>query len=294
MIYRVNGRDLDTASMEVSADGAVIAVEPKVFDLLRLLVENHGRTISRDEIIANVWNGRIISDATISARMNAARKAIGDDGERQTVIKTVPKRGYRVVAKVEVAAFYKGIAIPENDADRVNALRTYDILDTPPEPAYDDITAMAARVSDCRHAYISFCDEKRFWLKSKVGYPDEFSERPRELAMCPATLLQSDLMIIEDMRKHPGYRDLPSVKKPQGTRFYCAMPLINPEGYALGTLCVWDSERKRLDEDQKTSIRTLARQVLTLLEMRRRITELELRHREFAQLVARMSSMMRL
>ena len=145
---------------------------------------------------------------------------------------------------------------------------------------------MAARISECSHAYISFCDETRFWLKSKVGYPENFAERPRELSMCPATLLQTDLLIVEDMRKHPRYRDLPSVKKPRGTRFYCAMPLINPEGHALGTLCVWDREKKRLDADQKASIRALARQVLVLLEMRRRITELESRHRELAKLVA--------
>ena len=165
-------------------------------------------------------------------------------------------------------------------------------MDTAPEAAYDDITAMAARLSGCRFSYISFCDETRFWLKSKVGYAKGFTERPRELSMCPATLLQTDLLIIENMRKHPNYKDLPSVKNPPHTRFYCAMPLINPEGHALGTLCVWDPETKSLDHDQQQSIRMLARQILALLEMRRRINELEARHQEMDRLVARMSSLM--
>lgn len=292
MLYRVNGRELDIASMELRTGGAPVPVEPKVFDLLRLLIENRDRIVSRDEIVASVWGGRFISEATISARMNAARTVIGDDGQRQAVIKTVPKRGYRLIARVEVGAFYKGVAIPTDDKARVASLRTYGILDTPPEPAYDDITAMAARIAECSHAYISFCDETRFWLKSKVGYPDGFSERPRELSMCPATLLQQDLLIVDDMRENPRYRDLPSVRDPAGTRFYCAMPLINAEGHALGTLCVWDREKKRLDEGQKTSIRLLARQILALLEMRRHIAELELQRRELAKLVSQMSSVM--
>ncbi|MDH3668014.1 MAG: GAF domain-containing protein [Paracoccaceae bacterium] len=224
--------------------------------------------------------------------MNAARRAVGDDGRRQEVIRTVAKRGYRLVAEVRTGAFYKGVEIPADDAARVAALRTYRIMDTAPEAAYDDITAMAARISGCGFSYISFCDETRFWLKSKVGYPEGFTERTRELSMCPATLLQSDLLIVEDMRKHPNYRDLPSVKNPPHTRFYCAMPLINPEGHALGTLCVWDPGKKSLDHDQQQSIRLLARQVLALLEMRRRINDLEARHEEMVRLVARMSSLM--
>ena len=112
MLYRVNGRELDTASMELRVDGAAVTVEPKVFDLLRLLLESRDRIVSRDEIVSTVWNGRFISEATISARISDVRRAIGDDGKSQAVIKTVARRGYRVVGKVEVGAFYKGVEIP--------------------------------------------------------------------------------------------------------------------------------------------------------------------------------------
>lgn len=151
---------------------------------------------------------------------------------------------------------------------------------------------MAAQISACQFAYISFCDDTRFWLKSKYGYPKDFCERPRELSMCPPTILQADLHIVEDMRRHPRYKDLPSVKNLPYTRFYCAMPLINPEGHALGTLCVWDPGQKQLDEDQQSCIRSLARKVLTLLEMRRRIMDLKKRHDTLLQLVTRMNSLL--
>lgn len=293
MLYRFNDFELDTSSMEVRSGGKPVSVEPKVFDILHLLIEHRHRVVSRDELITSVWNGRIVSEATITARMNAARQAVGDDGRRQQVIKTIARRGYRLVAEVETVSLYKGIEIPSDDEARVAALRTYNILDTAPETAYDDITAMAARISGCKFSYISFCDETRFWLKSKVGYPEGFSERPRELSMCPATILQTNLLIVDDMRKHPHYKDLPSVKNPPHTRFYCAMPLINPEGHALGTLCVWNPGKKSLDALQQQSITALARQVLALLEMRRRIKVLEAQQQEMIRLIDQMSSLVR-
>lgn len=299
MHYRFNDVELDTASMELRCAGAARPVEPQVFDLLRLLIENRERVVSRDDLVSSVWNGRIVSETTISARINAARRAVGDSGRQQSIIKTVPRRGYRFIADVEEVepsnpntAFYKGIEIPIDDEARVASLKSYDILDTNPEAEYDDIATMAAQISGCQFAYISFCDETRFWLKAKYGYPEDFCERPRELSMCPATILQSDLLIVEDMRNHPRYRELPSVKNPPHTRFYCAMPLINPEGYALGTLCVWDPCQMQLDQRQRTCIRNLARQVLKLLEMRRRINDLQKRHDKLLRLVSRMRSLL--
>lgn len=292
MRYRFNGIEVDCASMEVRSAGKIRPTEPQVFDLLRVLIESRDRVVSRDELISLVWNGRIVSETTISARINAARRAVGDSGRQQAVIKTIPRRGYRFIADLEEAAFYKGIEIPRDDEARVKALESYDILDTEPEVEYDEITAMAAQISGCRFAYISFCDTARFWLKSKHGYPAGFAERPRELSMCPPTILQTELFIVEDMRCHPRYRDLPSVKNPPHTRFYCAMPLINLEGFALGTLCVWDPEEKQLDQNQKSNIRSLARQVLTLLEMRRRMNELQRRHQELLDLVSRMTTLL--
>lgn len=102
MIYRFGSFELDPARHELSADGTPVALEPQVFDLLVLLVSRAGDLVSRDEIIAEVWKGRIVSDAAISSRINAVRKALGDDGTRQESVRTVPRRGFRFAQPVEV------------------------------------------------------------------------------------------------------------------------------------------------------------------------------------------------
>ncbi|MBG6206108.1 DNA-binding winged helix-turn-helix (wHTH) protein/predicted alpha/beta hydrolase family esterase [Labrenzia sp. EL_126] len=92
---------LDTESYQLQRFGAAVPVEPQVFELLSLLVENAGKLVSKDKIIERVWDGRIVSEATISARINAARTAVGDNGKSQAVIRTVQRRGLELVAPVE-------------------------------------------------------------------------------------------------------------------------------------------------------------------------------------------------
>jgi DNA-binding winged helix-turn-helix (wHTH) protein len=101
MRYQFNDLEMDTASMELRRGGRALAVEPQVFDLLRVLIENRERVVTRDDLIASVWGGRIVSETTISARINAARKFVGDTGASQGVIKTIARRGYRFVARIE-------------------------------------------------------------------------------------------------------------------------------------------------------------------------------------------------
>ena len=91
---------LDTMNLTLCRGGTAVPVEPQVFDLLQLLAENSGRVVTRDEIVAVVWGGRIVSESAISARIAAARKAVGDDGKRQHVIRTVMRRGLQMVADV--------------------------------------------------------------------------------------------------------------------------------------------------------------------------------------------------
>ncbi len=102
MIYSFASCELDTLKFELRRDGEAVAVEPQVFDLLVLLVENHGRMVTRDDIIEKVWRGRIVSEAAISSRIKAVRRAVGDDGKAQAVIRTVHRRGIRFVADVKV------------------------------------------------------------------------------------------------------------------------------------------------------------------------------------------------
>ena len=95
---------LDTESYALTRNGVAVPVEPQVFDLLALLAANAGKLVTRDRLVEEIWNGRIVSEATIAARINAARRAVGDDGKAQAVIRTIPRRGLEMIAKVRVGA----------------------------------------------------------------------------------------------------------------------------------------------------------------------------------------------
>lgn len=111
MVYRFGPFELDTATVELRSAGTVHALEPQVFDLIALLVENRERMVSKEEIVEKVWDGRAVSDATLSSRIKSARQALGDDGKSQDYIRTVHGRGFRFVAAV-VAHGGALIAVP--------------------------------------------------------------------------------------------------------------------------------------------------------------------------------------
>jgi DNA-binding winged helix-turn-helix (wHTH) protein len=94
---------LDTDRRELRRGSEPIAVEPQVFDLLVYLVQNRDRVVSKDDLIASVWGGRIVSDSTLTSRINAARKAVGDSGEDQKLIRTIARKGLRFVGAVRHA-----------------------------------------------------------------------------------------------------------------------------------------------------------------------------------------------
>jgi TolB-like protein len=115
MIYRFGDFALDTDSLALTRDGAAVDVEPQVFSLLACLIENRERVVSKDELIEMVWDGRIVSDGTLNTRINSVRRAVGDDGKRQAVIKTFPRRGFRFVAELAGGGEKKS-AMPETAA----------------------------------------------------------------------------------------------------------------------------------------------------------------------------------
>ena len=102
MIYRFGEFSLDPPAFELRRGGELIPVEPQVFAVLACLIENRDHVVSRDDLFETVWNGRIVSDATLSSRISAARNAIGDTGESQHAIRTIRSRGFRFIARVEV------------------------------------------------------------------------------------------------------------------------------------------------------------------------------------------------
>jgi adenylate cyclase len=163
--------------------------------------------------------------------------------------------------------------VPINEPQRLLALRVLNILDTPPEIAYDEIAELAAQICGCPVAYISFIDDDRRWLKAKYGLPSEVSEAPREAAVCSTTICGTEVLLVPDMTQDPRFASSPMVVGEPHCRFYCGIPLITDAGYALGTLCVMDFEPRRLSFEQIESMRRLSRLVLTQLELRRKLIE---------------------
>ena len=116
MRYAFHDCILDTDSQTLMRAGDPVAIEPQVFDLLRLLAANAGRLVTRDQIVDEVWSGRIVSESAISARIAAARKAVGDDGKAQRIIQTVSRRGLRFVAELASGTGELPVAQPSADA----------------------------------------------------------------------------------------------------------------------------------------------------------------------------------
>jgi two-component system NtrC family sensor kinase len=159
--------------------------------------------------------------------------------------------------------------MPAHDRDRVASLQKYAILDTEPEQAFDDLTLLASFVCKTPIALISLVDEDRQWFKSKIGL--DAKETPREIAFCSAAIQQSDVMVVPDTLQDDRFRNNPLVLSGPRIRFYAGAPLINDEGYALGTLCVVDRTPREFGADQKEALQALSRLVLAQLEFRRNL-----------------------
>src|ERR1700750_2924412 len=104
MQYRFAEFEIDLSQQELRRLGEPVHIEPQVFDLLVYLVRNRDRIVSKDELIETIWHGRVISDAALSSRISAARRALGDNGNDQTLIRTLHKRGFRFVGEVDEGA----------------------------------------------------------------------------------------------------------------------------------------------------------------------------------------------
>jgi GAF domain-containing protein len=162
--------------------------------------------------------------------------------------------------------------IPKNEVRRLKVLWQYDVLDTVPEAVFDELTSLAALICDAPIALITLIDENRQWFKSKVGV--NLNETPRDISFCAHAIVKQDLMIVPDATKDKRFRNNPLVVSPPKIRFYAGMPLITPDGHALGTLCVVDLKPRKLTEAQKSALTVLARHVMTQLEIRRHANEL--------------------
>ncbi len=146
MIFRINRCTVDTAAFELRRDEAVVAVQPQVFDLLVFLLENRHRVVTKDEIFERIWKNRIVSEAALSSRIKAVRQAIGDDGTEQGCIRTIRRRGFRVVAPVEE------IGGEEEQASRVT---------TAPAPTAHEFVGREAELSVLHELLKNACAGRR-------------------------------------------------------------------------------------------------------------------------------------
>ena len=162
--------------------------------------------------------------------------------------------------------------LPSNEVERLEALKEYHILDTGTDQSYDDITILAAHICKVPIAMISLVDEVRQWFKSRLGV--EQQQTPREVAFCAHAILRNEPFIVADATKDRRLADSALVTGEPHIRFYAGIPLINPEGLVLGTLCVIDRQPRRLTAAQQSALRALSRQVMALLELRRVSTHL--------------------
>jgi len=165
--------------------------------------------------------------------------------------------------------------LPENEVQRLAALRQYEILDTLDETSYDDITRLAAYICDTPIAVISLVDEDRQWFKSHHGLAA--SETPRDVAFCAHAILQpGEVMEVPNATGDMRFAENPLVTGDLGIRFYAGAPLVIPTGEAIGTICVIDHKPRELTPAQIEALRALSRQVVAQLELRRLLAEREL------------------
>lgn len=163
--------------------------------------------------------------------------------------------------------------VPENESERLRTLENYEILDSLNEEDFDQLTELASIICDVPISLISLIDKDRQWFKSKVGL--DVSETTRELAFCQYAIMETEIFEVEDATRDERFKNNGLVTGNPNIRFYAGSPLIDPNGFALGTLCVIDREPRVLTDKQKRALALLAKEVTTLIVERRQKAELK-------------------
>lgn len=174
--------------------------------------------------------------------------------------------------------------LPTDEEDRLKALYSYQLLDTESEQEYDDIVMLAAQICGTPIANISLIDKNRQWLKAKIGLDGR--ETSRDVAFCAYTIHNKDggSMVVNDALEDERFAQNPLVTGDPNIRFYAGAPLITPDNFALGALCVIDSEPRQITDEQLKALEALARQVTLKFELRRTSSQLAAANSELQNL----------
>jgi PAS domain S-box-containing protein len=164
--------------------------------------------------------------------------------------------------------------LPPDEATRLRTLRELALLDTAPEPVFDDLAQLAAQICATPMAIVSLVDERRQWLKARVGIA--LTETPRDSAFCAQAILQPDEVLhVADATRDVRFRDNPLVTGESHVRFYAGIPLTTSDGHGLGALAVMDRQARALSPEQLRALRTLGRLVVSQIQLRQQGRNLE-------------------
>lgn len=162
---------------------------------------------------------------------------------------------------------------PDNEPARVQAVRAYEVLDTPPEPEFDALARVAAHTFEAPMAVVALMDADRLWFKSRLGL--DVPQLDREIAFCAHAIAKPDQpLVVPDLRDDPRFLANPLVHDGPRLRFYAGAPLLDSQGHALGTVAVLDTRPRGFTPDQTQALRDLATLVVTALDSRKRAIQL--------------------
>jgi GAF domain-containing protein len=160
-------------------------------------------------------------------------------------------------------------ATPENEEERLEDLQSYDILDTPPEPAFEQLAAQAAEILATPIALVSFVDADRQWSKSRVGLDPQETDRDR--SFCAHALDLAEPLVVPDATRDQRFADSPLVAGDEAVRSYAGAQIRSARGNSLGTVCVLDRQPRRFNDTQLAALRLLGEEAAALLELRKRM-----------------------